>query len=65
LLNGLRIQGGIDVLIFNPPYVPTDEDDIWAGDIKFAWKGGGSGMNTTFRVLDSLNVIYFLGIDLW
>jgi methylase of polypeptide subunit release factors len=51
------------VLIFNPPYVPTDEDDIWAGDIKFAWKGGGRGMNTTLRVLDCLNVIYLGGLS--
>jgi hypothetical protein len=42
--------------VFNPPYVPTDEDDSWAGDIGFAWKGGGMGMSTTFKVLDSLTV---------
>jgi methylase of polypeptide subunit release factors len=48
--------GGIDVLVFNPPYVPTSEDDTWAGDLGFAWKGGGQGMQTTWKVLDNLNV---------
>jgi hypothetical protein len=46
--------------VFNPPYVPTDEDDSWAGDIGFAWRGGGIGMNTTGKVLDSLSVGLFL-----
>ena len=56
LLNGLRIDGGVDVLVFNPPYVPTEEDDSWAGNIGFAWKGGELGMQTTWRVLDYLEV---------
>ena len=56
LLNGLRVHGGVDVLVFNPPYVPTEEDDSWARDIRFAWKGGGMGMQTTWRVLNELDV---------
>ena len=56
LLNGLRVHGGVDVLVFNPPYVPTEEDDSWAGDIGFAWKGGRMGMQTTWRVLEDLEV---------
>lgn len=56
LLNGLRILGNVDVLVFNPPYVPTEEDDSWAGDISFAWRGGGMGMQTTWKVLNSLPV---------
>src|SRR5438552_19079589 len=53
LLEGLRVDGGVDVLVFNPPYVPTEED-LWAGNIGFTWKGGGMGMQTTWRVLDRL-----------
>jgi release factor glutamine methyltransferase len=60
LFSGLRLSGQIDVLVFNPPYVPVDEDDSWAGDIGFAWKGGGMGMSTTWKVLDSLKVSYRL-----
>ena len=57
LLNSLRFtHGGIDVLVFNPPYVPTEEDDLWAGDLGYAWKGGGMGMQTTWKVLNQLNV---------
>ena len=44
------------MLVFNPPYVPTDEQDLWAGGIGFAWKGGAQGMQTTWRVLESLPV---------
>ena len=62
LLDSLRVShGGIDVLVFNPPYVPTSAAaDSWAGDIQFAWKGGGMGMQTTSRVLDNLNVRIFV-----
>lgn len=62
LLSGLRVRGGVDVLVFNPPYVPTEEDregdtDSWAGDLGFSWRGGGMGMKTTIRVLDELSVV--------
>jgi len=56
LLSAIRVSGGIDVLVFNPPYVPTDDADSWAGDIKFAWAGEGMGMATSWKVLDSLTV---------
>ena len=59
LLSGLRVQEGVDVLVFNPPYVPTEEEgegDSWAGDLGFSWRGGGMGMQTTMRVLDALEV---------
>ena len=47
----------VDVLVFNPPYVPTVEGgDSWAGELGFAWAGGGMGMKTTWRVLDELAV---------
>jgi methylase of polypeptide subunit release factors len=56
LLSALRLRGAVDVLVFNPPYVPTEENDSWAGGIERAWAGGGMGMQTTWKVLDSLNV---------
>jgi release factor glutamine methyltransferase len=56
LLNGLRVDRAVDVLVFNPPYVPTDQEDSWAGDAAYAWRGGGMGMQTTWRVLDCLSV---------
>jgi len=56
LLCGLRVIGQVDVLVFNPPYVPTEESDSWAGDIEYAWRGGKMGMETTWKVLDELSV---------
>ena len=56
LLSAIHVTGGIDVLVFNPPYVPTEKADSWAGNIKFAWAGEGMGMATSWKVLDSLTV---------
>jgi len=33
----------VDVLIFNPPYVPTDQDELGRSDIVAAWAGGEDG----------------------
>ncbi|ELU41422.1 hypothetical protein AG1IA_04545 [Rhizoctonia solani AG-1 IA] len=55
-----RLSGQIDVLIFNPPYVPTEEEEaIMAqsqADIAGAWAGGFDGMAVTNRLLDELDV---------
>ena len=58
LLSALRLGGIVDVLVFNPPYVPTDQEDLWAGDLGYAWKGGGMGMQFTWPVLEQLTVCY-------
>lgn len=51
----------VDVLIFNPPYVPaetvpavpnTEDDDTW---LDLALCGGPQGMDVTWRVLDGLD----------
>ncbi|KAK1921261.1 hypothetical protein DB88DRAFT_443220 [Papiliotrema laurentii] len=53
-----RVQGQIDLLVFNPPYVPTDEDEQRLRytqedqGIGGAWAGGHEGMVITERVLD-------------
>ena len=57
----LKASGGVDVLLFNPPYVPTDleeADEAQEGrDIEGAWAGGADGMQVTERVLRSLKVV--------
>ncbi|OUM50930.1 hypothetical protein BVG19_g11 [[Candida] boidinii] len=54
----------IDILIFNPPYVPAEsvpsmpkneiEEDLW---VDIALMGGPTGMDVTNRLLDSLDSI--------
>jgi release factor glutamine methyltransferase len=64
LLSCLRASVRVDVLVFNPPYVPTDKEDAWAGQVAYAWKGGIRGMEITWKVLDSLPVISLFG-SIW
>ncbi|KAK9900161.1 putative methylase [Cystobasidium minutum MCA 4210] len=50
-----RLAHKVDVLVFNPPYVPTDEEEGEAGQstagISAAWAGGSIGMTTTEAVI--------------
>ncbi|ORY22962.1 S-adenosyl-L-methionine-dependent methyltransferase [Naematelia encephala] len=46
-----RGKGCIDLLVFNPPYVPTDINEASIGDISAAWAGGHDGMLTTERLI--------------
>lgn len=54
LTDGLRIDGKVDVLIFNPPYVPTSDEEEAAeqarASIGGAWAGGPLGT----RLVDAL-----------
>ncbi|CAK0786018.1 hypothetical protein CVIRNUC_009231 [Coccomyxa viridis] len=38
-----RFQHQVDLLIFNPPYVPTPDDELTRTDIARAWAGGNRG----------------------
>lgn len=54
-----RLRGKIDVLLFNPPYVPTEDaeqsfsqpDSGGNADIRSSWAGGRAGMLTTEQLL--------------
>ncbi|ETW87592.1 hypothetical protein HETIRDRAFT_306115 [Heterobasidion irregulare TC 32-1] len=50
-----RLARSIDILVFNPPYVPTfdEEADIaqYRADIAGSWAGGEDGMRVTDRLL--------------
>ena len=72
LLAALR-PGCIDVLIFNPPYVPTPDDElaeaVRAADISAAWAGGERGRRVLDRLLPVLGpalapggLFYLLGV---
>lgn len=55
-----RIRGKVDILVFNPPYVPTPDEEVppsqWVYDadgcrINAAWAGGWKGRVVIDRVL--------------
>ena len=37
------LKNNVDVLIFNPPYVPTPEDEVGSDGIEASWAGGKDG----------------------
>lgn len=56
LTNGLddRLKNSIDLLIFNPPYVPTDESEIPSigeSSIFSSFAGGEDGMHVTRKLI--------------
>ena len=58
LLAGLRprIDGNTDVLLFNPPYVPTEEEEELMAQskagIEGAWAGGATGTKLVDELID-------------
>ena len=50
----------MDILLFNPPYVPTDSDEAdeaqQGANIAGAWAGGQDGMAVTEILLDQVEV---------
>ena len=53
LVSGLeeRLEGRVDVLIFNPPYVLTCEEEVGSDGITSAWAGGDRGRTVIDRML--------------
>ncbi len=46
-----KVSGKCDVIIFNPPYLPTGKDDKVDDAVGCAWDGGRSGRKVTDRFL--------------
>ncbi|KAJ7962164.1 hemK methyltransferase family member 2-like [Quillaja saponaria] len=46
-----RLKGLIDVMVVNPPYVPTREDEVGAEGIASSWAGGENGRSVIDRIL--------------
>lgn len=53
-----RLQHSVDVILFNPPYVPTDTEEALHAQsdasISGSWAGGMDGMEITNRFLDDV-----------
>ncbi|KAI0724216.1 S-adenosyl-L-methionine-dependent methyltransferase [Cerioporus squamosus] len=53
-----RLRHSVDILLFNPPYVPTDSDEVdnaqQHADIAGAWAGGRDGMALTDILLEQV-----------
>ncbi|XP_078175796.1 S-adenosyl-L-methionine-dependent methyltransferases superfamily protein [Carex rostrata] len=50
-----RLWKSIDVLVVNPPYVPTPEDEVGAVGIVSSWAGGFKGRMVIDRILDVID----------
>jgi release factor glutamine methyltransferase len=48
-------SGRYDVIIFNPPYLPTAPDDLTHSDLDKALDGGPDGTEVTLRFLEQVN----------
>ncbi|XP_042503293.1 methyltransferase N6AMT1-like [Macadamia integrifolia] len=53
IVSGLerRLAGMVDVMVVNPPYVPTPEDEVGRDGIASAWAGGENGRSVIDRIL--------------
>ena len=49
-----RLCGMVDVLIFNPPYVPTPDHEVGSTGIEASWAGGTDGRIVIDRALPQL-----------
>ncbi|KAF5179772.1 hemK methyltransferase family member [Thalictrum thalictroides] len=46
-----RLEGMIDVIVVNPPYIPTPEDEVGKDGIASAWAAGENGRSVINRIL--------------
>jgi release factor glutamine methyltransferase len=47
-------ENSIDILIFNPPYVPTPDDEVGSNGIEASWAGGTNGRVVLDRALPQI-----------
>lgn len=49
-----RMEHTVDVLIFNPPYVPTPDDEVCGSGIEASWAGGTNGRRVIDRAIPQI-----------
>lgn len=63
-----RLGHAVDILVFNPPYVPTYDEEVDAAQrgagISGSWAGGADGMQVTDALLRQIDVGVFCIGDL-
>ncbi|KAH9968743.1 hypothetical protein BC827DRAFT_1165244 [Russula dissimulans] len=61
-----RLRHAVDLLVFNPPYVPTPDEEVDAAQrdagIAGSWAGGTDGMQVTDALLRQVDVGHFLPV---
>ena len=57
-LGSCFISGTVDVLVFNPPYVPTPSDEVGSHGIEAAWAGGTDGREVIDKFIPIMKVRY-------
>ena len=66
-----RFEERIDILIFNPPYVPTPDDEVSGNGIEASWAGGLKGRRVIDRAIPQITrllsrphgVCYMITVD--
>ena len=54
-IKNFGLPGGYDVILFNPPYLPTSENEKVTGWLNYAFDGGVSGRELIDRFLESVS----------
>ena len=60
-----RLAGGCDVVVFNPPYVPTPPEEVGRGGVAAAWAGGNRGRAVLDAALPTLVALLAPGGELF
>lgn len=51
-----RLAGSVDLLLFNPPYVATPDEELGNScSLQAAWAGGANGTEVITRFIDQAN----------
>ena len=65
-----RLQNMVDIIIFNPPYVPTPDDEVSGNGIEASWAGGSKGRRVIDRAIPQIakllsknGICYLITVD--